>query len=404
MKFLPTVFSLLLAGLAPCLGAEEWLDRLDETLTVSAFDDKVRLRLSGTIDIEGYLLQQPPPGLIYTSRDELFNPRLSLFFDGQIGPHVYLFAQMRVDRGFDPSDQPGQVRLDEYAIRFTPWEDGRLNIQVGQFATVVGTWVERHLSWDNPFINAPLPYENVTAILDSVAPASPAHFELEQAERYEYSPVVWGPVYATGFSVAGRVGKFEYAAEMKNASISSRVDLWPITQTNFSNPTFEGRIGWRPNPMWRFGVSASKGPYFQTSAGRTLPPGKNIGDYDEIVLGQDISFAWHHLQIWAEVYQARFEVPRVGNADTLAYYIEAKYKFAPQLYGALRWNQQFFSNVPDGEGGERPWSHDIWRVDAAVGYRFTPHTQLKLQYSFEHEKEGARDISQTLSAQFTLRF
>jgi len=403
VKFPLQTFCCLL-GLSASLGAEEWLDRLDETLTVSAFDENVRARLSGTIDIEGYALQQPPPGLLYTTREKLFNPRLSLFFDGQIGPSIYLFAQMRVDRGFDPSDQPGQVRLDEYAVRFTPWEDGRLSVQVGQFATVVGTWVERHLSWDNPFVNAPLPYENVTAIFDTAAPDSPAHFELEQDERYEYNPVIWGPAYATGVSVAGRLGKFEYAAEMKNAALSSRPEVWSITRTGFSNPTFEGRFGWRPNPMWRFGVSASRGPYYQPSASRTLPRRTGVGDYDQIVLGQDISFAWRHLQVWAEVYQARLDVPRVGSADTLAYYIEAKYKIAPQLYGALRWNQQFFSDVPNGEGSQHAWGHDMWRVDAALGYRFTPHTQLKVQYSFEHEKSGVRDISQTLSGQFTLRF
>ena len=97
--------------------------------------------------------------------------------------------------------------------------------------------------------------------------------------------------------------------------------------------------------MWSFGFSASNGSYFRPEAQATLPPGRDIGDYRELVLGQDASFAWHHLQVWAEVYEARFEVPRVGNADTLAYYLEAKYKFTPQFFGALRWNQQLFSNV-----------------------------------------------------------
>ena len=61
-----------------------------------------------------------------------------------------------------------QVRLDEYALRVTPWDDGRFNLQVGKFSTVVGNWVQRHHSWENPFITAPLPYENLTAISDTV--------------------------------------------------------------------------------------------------------------------------------------------------------------------------------------------------------------------------------------------
>jgi hypothetical protein len=134
-----------------------------------------------------------------------------------------------------------------------------------------------------------------------------------------------------------------------------------------------------------------------------LPRGRGIGDYMQTVFGQDISFAKGHFQIWAELYEARFEVPNVGNADTLAYYIETKYKFTPEFFAALRWNQQLFDNVSDGLGGKTAWGHDLWRADAAIGYRFTPHTQLKLQYSMESE-DGPRGQSHAFGAQFTVRF
>ncbi len=117
-----------------------------------------------------------------------------------------------------------------------------------------------------------------------------------------------------------------------------------------------------------------------------------------------LSFAWHHLQFWAEFYEARFEVPRVGNADTFAYYVEAKYKFTPQLFGALRWNQQLFANVNDGFGGRVRWSQDLARIDIAATYRFTTHTQLKLQYSFQQETTGPGNDNHMLAAQFTMRF
>ena len=139
-------------------------------------------------------------------------------------------------------------------------------------------------------------------------------------------------------------------------------------------------------------------------AASTLPAGTGIGDFRERVLGQDISFAWHHWQLWAEFTEARFEIPRVGNADTFAWYLEAKYRFSPKLFGALRWNQQFFGNVDNGAGGSTPWGHDAWSEEAAIGYRFTAHTQLKLQYSLLHEDSGSRNISHLVAAQFTLRF
>ncbi len=406
MKLLQALSFCLLACTVRAFEIEDFFDRLDNALTVAAFENHFRARLSGTIDLEAYHFQQPAPGLIDSEIDNLFNPRLTLFLDAQLGPQIYFFAQSRVDRGFDPAARGAQVRLDEYALRFTPWADERFNVQVGKFATVIGNWVPRHLSWENPFLNAPLVYENITATSDKAAPASPLDFmrSFEADAKYEFNPVIWGPNYTSGVSVSGRLGKFDYAFEMKNTSLSSRPESWNVTSIGFDHPTFSGRLAFRPNQAWNFGVSASDGAYFRPEAERTLPRGRDIGDYREFILGQDASFAWHHLQLWAEFYEARFEVPRVGNADTFAYYLEAKYKFTPQLFGALRWNQQLFSNVPDGADGQIRWRQDLWRIDVAAGYRFTSHIQLKLQYSFQQETTDPHDDNHLVATQLTVRF
>lgn len=397
-------FVLVVGAVSPAL-AQDFLDRVDEALTFAGSDSNVRARVSGTLDLEGYAFSGAAPGLIRTTSSGLFNPRLSLFVDAQLGPMVYVFTQTRVDRGFNPSDEGAQIRLDEYAVRLTPWEDGRFNLQLGQFSTVIGNWVPRHLSWDNPFVNAPLPYENVTAIEDETAPHSALLTVGPPHEKYEHNPLIWGPSYATGVSVAGRIDKFDYAVEVKNASLSSRPESWPITRKDFDHPTVSGRVAYRPNEMWTFGFSASDGPYFRDQAMATLPFGRDIGDYRERVFGQDISFAWHHWQVWAEFFEARFEVPGFSDADTFAYYLEVKYKFTPQFFTAVRWNQQFFDDVTnDLAGTTAPWGRDLWRADIAAGYRFTAHTQLKVQYSFQRDNYGQRDLTHMVAAQFTVRF
>lgn len=393
-------------ALSPALhAADDWLDRLDEALTLSACDGRVRSRLSGLLNLEGYAFNQPAPGLIFSNDKGLFNARLTLNLDVQIGPYLYLFAQANFDRGFDPADAGPHLRLDQYALRITPWDDGRFNLQFGKFATVVGAWVARHDAWDNPFVTAPLPYEHLTAIWGIAAPDDVAEFlGWQDSEKYLLRPIVWGPSYTTGVMVSGRIGRFDYAAEIKNASLSSSPSKWDALRTGFANPTFSARLGYRPNEMWNLGISVSDGAYLQPDARSSLPVGRGLGDYRELVLVQDISFAWHHLQLWAEVFETRFQVPRVGNADTLAYFIEGKYKLTPQLFAALRWNQQFFGPIPDGLGGRIPWGRDIRRVDAALGYRFTAHTQLKLQYSTQHERSDIRSINHVFAAQFTVRF
>ena len=197
--------------------------------------------MSGLLDLEYYQYPQPPPGLIRASGHDLFAPRLSLFLDARAGRAIYVFAQTRIDTGFDPSDLGVEWRLDEYAVRVTPWSDGRFNLQVGKFATVVGSWVERHLSWENPLINAPLPYENPTLVSDVDVPVTAESFRaVPGSYKYAFLPIIWGPVYAIGASATGRIGIFEYAAEVKNAPLASRPESW--YDYNFSHPAVDAKL------------------------------------------------------------------------------------------------------------------------------------------------------------------
>ncbi len=410
------VISLGLAfAVALGLRAEDPLDRVDDALTVNAWHAEFRARLSGLLDLEGYHFQSPAPGLLFADGPDLFNPRLSVFLDAQAGTQVYAFAQIRAQRAFDPTDEGTQLRAEEYAVRFTPGTGGLISLQLGKFATVVGNWVSRHDSWSNPFITAPLPYENLTGVWDVAAAPSvttllawshvrPSPLAEDYEDKYRRLPIIWGPSYATGAALVGAAGKFDYAVEVKNAALSSRPETWDATQTRWQHPTFSGRLGYRPNEMWTLGISASNGPYLRPIAGSTLGAGHGLGDYREILIGQDVAFAWHHVQVWAEMYETRFTNPRVRDLDTVAYYGEVKYKLTPRFSAALRWNQQFYSAVPDPGVGTIPWGRNIWRIDVAPAFRFTAHMQAKLQYSLQRESSGPPTLQHTVAAQFTVRF
>ncbi len=404
-------------GVEAAPGLEDAIDRWDEKLGWASPDNRFRARVSGTIELEDYHFQSVPTGLIHADGKELFNPRLVLFLDAQAGSQVYFFAQTRLDRGFDPSEGNAQVRLDEYAVRFTPNPDGRFNFQIGKFATIVGNWTARHLAWDNPFIGAPLPYENLTGVFDEAAADSvptllkwarlnqpqPANVGTVYLDQYRL-PILWGPSYASGAAVSGAIGKATYAVELKNASLSSRPASWDATAVQWQNPTVSGRIGYQPDESWSLGLSYSAGSYLRGSARATLAPGEKLGDYREIVVGQDIAFAWHHFQLWAEAYETTFEIPRIGDARTFACYVEAKYKFTPQFFAAVRWNRQLYGEVPNGAGASVKWGDDVWRIDFAPSYRFTPHTEIKFQYSLQSGGTGTTRRAATFATQFVLRF
>ena len=396
--------------------ADDFLDRIDDALVFGDAKGEFRGRLSGRLDLEGYHFQLPAPGLLYTESKNLFSPRLSLFLDAQLGPRIYAFVQTRADRGFDPSDEYRQLRVDEYAVRLSTGDEGRFNVQIGKFATVVGNWVGRHNSWDNPFITAPLVYENLTGIWDVASPDSTetlqrwAHVrpsslvDGEKEDKERRLPVIWGPNYSSGVAISGQIERFQYAIEFKNSALASRPDSWGAANVQWQNPTLSGRVGCRPNEAWNLGVSASSGSYLHSTGTPTLAPDRSLSDYREILLGQDVGFAWHHLQLWTEVFAARFQIPRVGDADTVSYYVEAKYKFTAQFFGAVRWNQQIYGTMRDSSGQRSVWGRDVWRIDFAPAYRFTPHTQLKLQYSLQRTTGSVTEWNNILAIQSTIRF
>src|SRR5437763_1025313 len=266
---------ILLLGQTFCpIARADFLEKVHRAFSLDNSENRFHFQLSGLLDLETYLIDQPAPSLIFSSRDFLLTPRLRLFLDARIGSNIYVFAQTRIDRGFDPSDDGAQIRLDEYFLRYTAAKS--INFQIGQFATVVGNWVVRHDSWQNPFINAPLPYENLTGIWDMWAPEDTDELlgwghvgeydNGDYSDKYRRLPIIWGPSYATGVAVSGSCGRFDYAAEMKNAALASRPESWSITETAFEHPTFSGRAGFRPNEMWTLGLSASAGPYPRSEA------------------------------------------------------------------------------------------------------------------------------------------
>src|SRR5687767_11055441 len=158
------------------LAEAEWLHKFSQSLHVESSNGFFRAKLSGLFDLEGYYFDRLPPGLIFGKDEAFVNPRLSLFLDTRIGKHFYSSVQARIDRGFDPRVKKQDARFDEYFVRYTPFDDARLNFQAGKFATVVGNWIQRHDSWNNPFVTAPLPYENVFTISDQTTPPSAKAF------------------------------------------------------------------------------------------------------------------------------------------------------------------------------------------------------------------------------------
>lgn len=387
-------------------GAQEFLDALAEKLVYTSAEGDVRAGLSVIADLTLFAAEPPAPGLLFTNSDLFLAPRLSVFLDVRLGDRVILHGQMRADRGFDPGyESGGQVRLDEYFLQFRAADAEEVNLRAGKYPTVFGSWAPRSLPWDNPLITAPGAYEDLLPITDSAAPSSLASFAARRDmadNKAGWVPIVWGPSYATGAAVLGRINAFDYALEVKNASLSSRPDTWDAISNGFqTRPTVSARLGLLPAPEWALGASFSRGPYLQESAQASLPTGTSVDDFYQTTWGLDVGYAHRGWQVWSELIHASFDVPRVGRVDVLSGYIEGKYKITSQLWTALRLNQSWFGDIP---GLAISWDRNTSRLDLGLGYRYSTHIEAKLQYSFAHQQGPETDGNHLFAAQVVVRF
>ena len=353
-----------------------------------------RVGVRPTLELTYWHADTPLPGLIDFTGTDFFQPRLSLGFTVVAGDEWLLHILARWDRGFEVGAQPdGDFRLDEAFLRWRPLGDGRLNVTLGKFATCFGNWVPRHGFWDDPFLMPPLPYDSLLAVNNRNASSpSAAAVANRTTSKRSWVPMIWGPVYSTGVSLSGSTALWDYAAEVKNASLVTQPDGWNPTEENGSHPTFTGRIGYRPDAAWSFGLSASHGNYLRHDAEPTLPVGSERRDFTHSVIGADVRWSHHQFQVLGEVLASRSRTAVAGDLDAIAYYVEARWKVNSTLFVAARWAQQWNEDFASGAASSvRGYTREVWRATAAAGFRITENVLVKTEYSYHggNAKENA---------------
>ena len=236
---------------------ERWQEDVEFEDLASSSQGGWEWSFGGNLEAILWSTGDPAAGLVRETGTNLA-PRLALTLDVQPNDYWYAHATLRADRGFDPLEDPdGTVRLDEVFIRYRPFGDQRLNIQLGKSATVFGAWINEHDYFDDPFLTQPLPYSQIIGISavnpNALSPEAISHRDeglapsvIESSKRL-WSSTIWGQSYTSGLTVFGHVGGFDYGFEIKNQGLPSQPSTWHPDREEFENPTYTGRLGYRPN-------------------------------------------------------------------------------------------------------------------------------------------------------------
>jgi opacity protein-like surface antigen len=355
---------------------------------IGSADSPFRVNVRPSIEATLWAADQPSPALLDLRDDAFFGPRLSLAVDATAGSHWFFSANARLDRGFDPGEKPdGDIRLDELIMRWRPFDDQRLNLQIGKFPTFFGAWPAQHDFFDDPFLVAPLPYSQIIGInTRNPAAISPAAISarangtgaaFSSLRKDQWGSMLWGPSYTSGAAAFGATEHLDYALEVKNAALSSHPDSW--SDLDFNHPTLTARLGYRPDAAWSFGLSGSRGSWLETSV-----PGLDHSDLMQNTLGLDMRWSHHDLILSGEVILSEFETPAAGDLRTASWFVQARWKAAPGFWLAARFGQIFANDATGVDDRDVSWQPDVWRAELGAGWRINPHMLVKADYSYTH--------------------
>jgi hypothetical protein len=187
-------------------------------------------------------------------------------------------------------------------------------------------------------------------------------------------PMVDDSYWDVGVTVAGSERPLEYAL-----GVTAGTPGWGSTEVDEnSGKSLLGRVGLAPLPWLRVGVSGSVGPYLHAELDPGLPPGRTANDYDQRLVMADAELLFDRLELRAEGARNVWETPTVGDLEVESGYVEAKVATSFGAYAAGRFDVLRFGEIADSGGTLRPWDHDVTRIEAGVGYRFTRDVLAKV--------------------------
>ena len=222
----------------------------------------------------------------------------------------------------------------------------------------------QHDFYDDPFLLAPLSYGQCIGVqnylLGALTPTAIAGRAngtappFSQLSKQNWASQLWGPSYASGASVSGSVGRFDYAAELKSSGLSSYAKEWDNDLGDFSAPTFTGRFGFRPDAAWSLGTSASYGSYLAADAEALLPAGTNRRDLAQTTVGLDARWALRDWIVTSEIIGTEYQTLEAGDLRTLGWFLGTRYKAAPGVWIAGRIGQLLSNEITAPTGDSIP--------------------------------------------------
>ncbi|MCH7934878.1 MAG: hypothetical protein IIC36_12880 [Gemmatimonadetes bacterium] len=333
--------------------------------------------------------------------DGSFNEmRVRLFARRWITEHIGVFAEFLFDIDAQPRLQGAYLVLNE--LGDLEW----LNARIGLAPPLIGNFGLRSTYFNtNPLTGVPMVWQHRTT-LDLEGTASNEDLVARKASNQRALPMLYETCWNIQWEILGEIGRFEYSLGVTPGSLSN-----PLTSRGDDGIQVLARVGIEPTLGFRIGASAAVGPYIgRAQSARDTPssfPGSPT-DYVQRLVGYDFEYSRGKVRIFSEAYWNSWEAPLVTELLKMwGGYAEARYDIAPGLFASARYGRLWFGDISatsDGLGERVKWDDEVWRWEAALGYRLIREILVKLDWQHTEFVTGGNAALNLLALQLSAVF
>jgi hypothetical protein len=296
-------------------------------------------------------------------------------------------------------------------VRVQPWTNRAFEVQAGRVPTAFGGFTKHPYGNGNLLIGYPLAYQYLTALRADAVPRTADDLVLMRGRGW-YAQYPVGADYWEHGVPAMTVFEYDTGVLAKLGLPSARTEVSAsVTAGTLSNPglgdrngvpQIATRVAMRPVPGLLVGVSGATGAFVEQSVRDVLPANAAAQQYRQRAFGVDAELSHGYWLVRTELVSSDWRLPALGRPlisrplRATAWLTEGRYKLAPGLYVAARYDRMLFSDIESSQG-TIDWDASLWRIEAGAGYSVRRNVTLKGSYQY-NRRDGGRETASSLAA------
>jgi hypothetical protein len=327
-----------------------------------------------------------------------------LFIDADISPKISFSAKL--------ANNPTKtldyrtVELQLAYVTFSQLVGNSLSVSIGRILTPFGTFAQRQLPNDNPFIGQPLFISYTQNVSPQTGLLNPYSTYPSTASYGGRLTTLYCGGYFTGIEAAGSLvsGIWEYDVACMNGPLSSINGDYNMND----GLSFHGRTAFHPAIWATIGASYAIGSFMQPSSINQYfdQHSAPLKSFKQSTYGIDLRLSYLYAELQCEYISNHFDAPFLTyqesylyesgylfgltrGLDSQEYLVDLKLEmpFYPGLFLAARYNPLFFNDILDPQatspdGIHIRWNANVVRSALSFGYKPDRNVLVKLGYEW----------------------